>query len=77
MAKSLAYTLCIDWAMLAEQKQYLLELISADCKSPEGLTRFGGYGNVDHPLDGVVQILDTIQDQGEALGEHVHDMEED
>lgn len=69
------YRLDIDWAMLAEQKEYLLELIAADCKSPCGLTRFGGYGNVDHPLDGVVQLIDSIQDQGAAAGERVYSEE--
>ena len=76
MSRSLHYQLSIDWAMLAEQKDCLLQLIDADCRAPAGLTRYGPYSRIDHPLDGLVQLVDAIQDAGEAAGEKVYEEEE-
>lgn len=76
MPRSIAYQLSIDWAMLAEQKEYLLQLIDADCRAPAGLTGYGPYCRSDHPLDGLVQLVDAIQDAGEAAGEKVYSTEE-
>ncbi len=66
------YDLHMDWAMLEEQKAYLLELIQADCRSETGLTKFGPYDCGDHPLEGIVQLIDSIQNQGEAMGQRVY-----
>lgn len=70
------YDLTIDWSMLEEQKAYLLELIQADCRAEGGLTKFGPYDCDDHPLEGIVQLIDAIQDQGEAMGERVYSDDE-
>lgn len=71
------YAMDIDWQLLTQQKLHLLELIDADCRAPDGLTAFGSYSRGDHPLDGLVAILDSIQDQAEALGEQLYPNEED
>ena len=73
----LSYDLDIDWKLLAEQKEHLIQLIDADCKAPAGLTGFGQYANGDHPLDGLLNMLDSIQDQAESLGEPVYADEEE
>jgi hypothetical protein len=77
MPRPIAYTLTIDWPMLHEQKDYLLGLIDADCRAPAGLTGYGPYARGDHPLDGLVQLIDAIQDAGEASGEKVYSEEDD
>lgn len=56
------YRLDIDWAILSEQKRHLLELIS----DHQGA----------HHLDGLVHLIDEIQDQGERMGEKVVWLEE-
>lgn len=71
MGQALLYELCIDWPMLTQQKLHLLALIDADCESESGLTPFGPYSAGAHPLDGLVQVLDAMQDQGEDAGEPV------
>ncbi len=76
MPRSIPYQLSIDWAMLEEQKDYLLHLIDADCRAPAGLTKYGPYCHGDHPLDGLVQLIDAIQDAGDAAGEKVYEEEE-
>jgi hypothetical protein len=63
--------------MLAEQKGHLLQLIDADCRAHAGLTKYGPYCHTDHPLDGLVQLIDAIQDAGETAGEKVYEEEED
>ncbi len=76
MGSELSMWLFIDWSMLEEQKAYLLELIQADCRAEGGLTKFGPYDCDDHPLEGIVQLIDSIQDQGEAMGERVYSDDE-
>lgn len=50
----------IDWKALREQKAYLLDTIENEDRSPDG----------KHPLDGIVEILDALQDRAcEYLGE--------
>lgn len=71
------YGLDVNWSMLKEQKAYLLALIDADCQFTNGLTKCGPYSADDHPLDGLVQLIDEIQDQGEAAGERVYSEEDD
>ena len=73
----LSYDLDIDWNLLAEQKEYLLQLIDADCKAPAGLTGFGPYAQGSHPLDGLISLLDSIQDQADKRGEPVYVDQED
>ena len=65
------YRLDLDFKLLAEQKRFLLELINADCKAAGGLTAFGPYAIEDHPVSGIVEMIDAIQDQAEAMGERV------
>lgn len=76
MSQSLPYDLSMDWAMLEEQKAYLLELIEADERAEAGLTKFGRPDSDPHPLEGIVQLIDAIQDQGEAMGERVYSDDE-
>jgi hypothetical protein len=70
------YRLDIDWDLLGQQKSYLLQLIQADCTAG-GLTKYGEYSIDDHPLDGLVQMIDAIQDQGESAGETVYSEEDE
>lgn len=65
------YQLDLDWRLLAKQKKFLLELIDADQKVPSGLTSFGPYASGDHPVEGIVEMLDAIQDQAAEMGEPV------
>ena len=64
------YKLDMNWELLADQKQFLLELIQADIDF-KGLTRYGEYATGDHPLDGILATLDSIQDQAADQGECV------
>ncbi len=77
MPRPIRYTLTIDWPALSEQKDYLLGLIDADCRAPAGLTGYGPYARSDHPLDGLVSLIDAIQDAGEASGESVYEEEDE
>lgn len=76
MACELSMRLFIDWSMLEEQKAYLLELIEADERAEAGLTKFGRPDSDPHPLEGIVQLIDAIQDRGEAMGERVYSDDE-
>lgn len=77
MARELSMRMFIDWAMLEEQKAFLMALIEADCESPNGLTKFGHYGSWDnHPLEGIVELIGAIQDAGVDMGEKVYSDDE-
>jgi len=52
----------LDWELLAQQKAMLLQCMK----------HFG-----DHPLDGLVELIDSIQDDGAKAGEPVVYLEED
>jgi hypothetical protein len=55
----------IDWPLLAKQKELLLEQIEGERGSmPE------------HPLDGLVSLIDTIQDEASDQGYPVVFLEE-
>ncbi len=55
----------IDWPLLAKQKELLLEQIEGERGSmPE------------HPLDGLVSLIDTIQDEASELGYPVKFLDE-
>lgn len=52
-----------DWELLCAQKQQLLNVIFDD---------MGGKPlDIPHPLDGLIEIIDEIQDQAAELGEPV------
>jgi hypothetical protein len=52
-----------DWELLCVQKQHLLDVIFTDMG--------GKAADEPHPLDGLIEIIDEIQDQAAELGEPV------